>query len=140
MVRPPFRARERFSRMTERDESSLRDLDARLRKLRAETHEGGGRSRKTPDGRSGLGFAMRVGVEIVAALAVGTGIGLLLDRWLGTAPWLMVVFFVFGAAAGFVNVYRVMAGMDQAVGLGRARRERDETDQAPGPRQDDGSG
>jgi ATP synthase protein I len=139
MVRPPFRARERFSRMTERDESSLKYLEARLRKLRAETGEGG-RPGGKPDGRSDLGFAMRVGVEIVAALAVGTGIGLLLDRWLGTAPWLMVVFFVFGAAAGFLNVYRLMAGMDQAVGLGRARRERDEAEKKRDPQQGNGSG
>jgi ATP synthase protein I len=52
----------------------------------------------------------------VAALIVGTGIGLLLDRWLGTAPWLMVVFFILGSAAGFLNVLRVTKGMGSTVG------------------------
>jgi ATP synthase protein I len=35
------------------------------------------------------------------AVAIGAGIGYLLDRWLGTSPWLLVVFLLFGVAAGF---------------------------------------
>ena len=101
--------------MSEREEpGSLEDIDARLRKLKAEER----RPDRTAEdsSRSGLGFAMRLGVEIVAALIVGAGIGLLLDRWLGTAPWLLVAFFVLGAAAGMMNVYRVMTGMGGSVG------------------------
>lgn len=66
--------------------------------------------------RRGLGLAMRLGVEIVAALVIGVGIGLLLDYWLGTTPWLMLVFFVLGSAAGFMNVYRIATGMGQGIG------------------------
>ena len=65
---------------------------------------------------TGIGFGLRIGVELVAALIVGGGIGFMLDRWLGTGPWLQVVFFLLGAAAGLVNVYRVMAGLGQSVG------------------------
>jgi ATP synthase protein I len=111
--------------MSDRDEPSpLKDLDDRLSRLRR--HEGRERSksRGMADARSGLGFAMRIGVELVAALAVGTGIGVLLDRWLGTAPWLMLVFFVLGSAAGVLNVYRVMSGLGGAVGLGHATRRK----------------
>jgi len=61
---------------------------------------------------------MRIGVELVATLIVGGGIGLFLDRWLGTAPWLMLVFFILGAAAGFINIYRVMTSQGQSVGYG----------------------
>lgn len=53
------------------------------------------------------GFGLRAGVEVVSALIVGVGLGLLLDRWLGTWPWLFLVFFVLGAAAGVLNVYRL---------------------------------
>lgn len=53
-----------------------------------------------------MGLAFRIGIEMVAAVAVGAGMGWLLDRWLGTKPWLMVVFFFLGAAAGLLNVYR----------------------------------
>lgn len=53
------------------------------------------------------GVGLRAGVEVVSALVVGVGLGLLLDRWLGTWPWLFLVFFVLGAAAGVLNVYRL---------------------------------
>ncbi len=53
---------------------------------------------------------------------VGVAIGIGLDRWLGTTPWLMVVFIVLGAAAGILNVVRVMTGMGGAVGYRRALR------------------
>ena len=56
---------------------------------------------------SAWGFGLRAGVEVVSALVVGVGLGLLLDRWLGTWPWLFMLFFVLGAAAGVLNVYRL---------------------------------
>ena len=93
------------------------DFDARLKQAIERRREGAGKpSDAGGDPRSGLSLALRIGIELVAALIVGTGIGLLLDRWLGTAPWLMVVFFVLGAAAGFLNVLRVMGGMGGTVG------------------------
>ena len=58
-----------------------------------------------PGGNWGIGF--RAGVEVVSALVVGVGLGLLLDRWLGTWPWLFLVCFVLGSAAGVLNVYRL---------------------------------
>jgi len=47
-----------------------------------------------------------IGTELVAAVAVGVGLGYVLDLWLGTKPWLMMVFFFLGSAAGMLNVYR----------------------------------
>jgi ATP synthase protein I len=38
---------------------------------------------------------------------VGVAIGFFLDRWLGTWPWLFLVFFVLGSVAGVLNVYRL---------------------------------
>lgn len=57
--------------------------------------------------QSPWGFGLRAGVEVVSALVVGVVIGMLLDRWLGTWPWLFLVFFVMGSAAGIMNVYRL---------------------------------
>nr|WP_240782354.1 AtpZ/AtpI family protein [Roseococcus sp. SYP-B2431] len=53
------------------------------------------------------GFGLRAGVEVVSALIVGVGLGLILDRWLGTWPWLFLLMFCLGAAAGVLNVYRL---------------------------------
>jgi ATP synthase protein I len=88
---------------------TLEELDARLRKARGEEPSGGGRTGAGAGFGSGLGGAgamLRIGIEMVSAIAVGVGIGWLLDSWLGTKPWLMVVFFFMGAAAGILGVYR----------------------------------
>ena len=58
-----------------------------------------------------LGYAVRLGVELVAGVAVGGFIGWALDRWLATAPFLMVVFLALGAAAGILNVIRAAKAM-----------------------------
>jgi len=58
------------------------------------------------------GIAFRVGAELVAALAVGVGIGWLLDRWLHTKPVFLAIFVLLGGAAGVRNVYRVFAPRD----------------------------
>lgn len=60
---------------------------------------------------------MRIGVELVAALLVGVGLGYLLDLWLNTLPLMSLLGFFFGAAAGFLNVYRVATGQGSAVGF-----------------------
>ena len=54
-----------------------------------------------------LGKIMKVVVEIVAALAVGWGIGILIDNYLDTRPFVIIVFFLLGSAAGIMNVFRV---------------------------------
>ena len=56
-----------------------------------------------------LGMGLRVGVELVSALAVAVAIGWFLDKWLGTKPFLLMLFFVLGGAAGVANVWRVVA-------------------------------
>lgn len=63
-----------------------------------------------------LGLAFRVGIELVSAVAVGLGIGWLLDQWLGTKPWLMLVFIILGGCAGMLNVYRMARGFGYAAG------------------------
>ena len=55
---------------------------------------------------SGNGVGFRAGVEVFSALVVGIALGALLDRWLGTWPWLFLVFFLMGGVAGVLNVYR----------------------------------
>jgi len=47
-----------------------------------------------------------IGISLVAATAIGLLIGYGLDRWLGTAPWLTMLFTLFGIAAGFLNLFR----------------------------------
>ncbi len=114
--------------MTGRDgPPSLEDLDARLRHARAKQEEArrdGGRSGQV--GRTaGLGLGMRLAFDLLAGVVIGVGLGLLLDYWLGTKPWLLIVFFFLGAAAGMLNVYRTATGQGFAVGY-HAEGERPE--------------
>ena len=99
----------------EKPPPALGALEARLKEARA--RRDAAKARAGAGAKiSGLGFAARASVDIVAALAIGVGIGLALDWWLGTKPWLMVLFFVLGAAAGIANVFRLVRGQGGAVG------------------------
>lgn len=87
------------------EHATLRKLDRRLRSAQKT------RKDRLPEDRtrrpnSGMGLALRLGVELVTGLAVGGGIGWLLDQWLGTLPWFLLLFFFLGAAAGMMNVFR----------------------------------
>jgi len=53
-----------------------------------------------------MGFALKLGTELVAAVVVGTIIGFILDTWFDTKPWLIIIFFFIGSAAGMLNVIR----------------------------------
>ncbi len=94
--------------------NGLSQLKARLAAARArDSARTGGKGGAE---MSGVTIAVRVGVEMVGSVAVGVGIGWGLDRWLGTGPWLLVVFFFLGAAAGMLNVYRAIANIGLAPG------------------------
>ena len=58
-----------------------------------------------------FGEAFKLSTELVAAVAVGTIIGFILDNWFDTKPILIIVFFLFGAIAGIVNVIRAAKKM-----------------------------
>jgi ATP synthase protein I len=86
-----------------------KSLESRLAqaKLAAE-----GRKPRAMMERGAFGIATRLVAELVSGLVVGGGIGWLLDRLLNTRPWLLVVFFILGAIAGIMNVFRAAAQMN----------------------------
>ena len=60
-----------------------------------------------------MGSAFKLGTELVAAVAVGTIIGFILDSWFDTKPWLIIIFFFLGTAAGMLNVIRAAKKMQK---------------------------
>jgi ATP synthase protein I len=54
--------------------------------------------------RSGLAYS--AALSLFASVVAGLIVGWLLDRWLGTSPWLLVTGIVLGAAAGFYEFIR----------------------------------
>ena len=98
--------------MADNDPGDLRSLDAQLKAARERNPSPESRSEGAGD-RSGMAVGLRLSAEILAGLLVGLGIGWALDRWLGTAPWLLLVFMLLGLAAGIMNVVRSGNRMDR---------------------------
>jgi len=46
-----------------------------------------------------------IGFHLVSGIVVGVLIGYYLDKFFNTSPWLTIIFFFFGVAAGFRNMY-----------------------------------
>jgi ATP synthase protein I len=88
-------------------------LSARLSSLGERL--GQARSRRSPENRSAPGaradpsaFArgLRLSSELVGGVIFGAGFGWLLDLWLGSSPWGLIVFFLLGFAGGILSVVR----------------------------------
>lgn len=58
------------------------------------------------------GIAYGAAVSLFAAVVGGLIVGWLLDRWLGTSPWLLVVGLILGAAAGFYEFIRATSRLN----------------------------
>jgi len=52
-----------------------------------------------------LGLITYMGISVVISVGAGIFIGWLLDRWLCTTPWLLLVFTLLGIAAAIKSMY-----------------------------------
>ena len=96
-------------------EADYSEIKARLDRLEeklGDADERNGAAKKGPSaeesaarGRA-MGIAFRIATDMVAGVAVGGFLGWALDRWLGTAPILLIVFLLLGIAAGLRNSVR----------------------------------
>jgi len=101
------------------------DLDRRSRALAdalaarrpARGDEGGS---PPTGGMAGFGQALKLSSEFIAGIAVGAGLGWLIDRVAGTSPWGLIVFLLLGFAAGVLNTLR-SAGLVAEPGSRSAR-------------------
>lgn len=91
------------------------ELDTRLRDLRGRLGKAEKARKKgvAPDNQraTSIGLAFRLATELVAGLLVGGVIGWYLDKWFGTSPIMLLIFFALGAAAGIFNVIRTAREM-----------------------------
>jgi ATP synthase protein I len=104
----------------------LHDLDQRLGKRRSDVE-----SAKPVEqaARPGFALALRLGADFVAGVVVGAALGWGFDALLGTSPWGLIAFLLFGFAAGVLSVLRT-------AGLAARRPELDD----PASRRLDGRG
>ncbi len=85
-------------------ERRRRELEASLATRLPDRLEGTGATRAGP--AVGYGQAFKLSSEFIAAIAVGVGIGWMVDRLAGTSPWGLIVFLLLGFGAGILNVLR----------------------------------
>lgn len=73
---------------------------------------------KTPNQKDDLSdfkqLAFRASIDMVSAIIIGAGLGYLGDTYWSYAPLGMLIGFCFGAAAGFLNVYRGVKKLQEA--------------------------
>ena len=91
------------------DDRRLAEIEERLRKAREKRDE----VRQVEAPNSKLGIAFRLVTELMAAVIVGGAIGWGLDRILGTGPFLLIVMFMVGVAAGIFTVVRTAQQMNR---------------------------
>lgn len=66
-----------------------------------------GREDQETNRKSGLAYA--AAINLFASVISLAGLGWVLDRWLETAPWLLVAGIVLGAVVGFYQFIRITA-------------------------------
>ena len=64
-------------------------------------------SKPSPEENRKAGFAYAAGLTLFASVAAFTGVGWMLDRWLGTQPWCLIGGIVLGSAAGLFEFVRL---------------------------------
>jgi ATP synthase protein I len=84
----------------------LQRLGERLGQLRTRRSSEAKSNADTSADASAFARGFRLSAELVAAVLFGAAIGWLLDRWLGSSPWGMIVFLLLGFAGGVLNVAR----------------------------------
>lgn len=100
-------------------------LDAALAARRPAGTDGGGKQNGT---LQGVGNALKLSSEFIAAIVVGVGLGWFIDRLAGTSPWGLIVFLMLGFVAGVVNVLRASGQMADFAGV-KPRKGPDERDE-----------
>jgi len=53
-----------------------------------------------------FGNVATIGMQLVVATFIGLAMGYYLDEWLGTKPWMLIIFLLLGIVTGFRDVYR----------------------------------
>ncbi len=92
--------------MADNDPADLNALDAQLKAAREHSPTPEARSAAAGSDKSGMATGLRLSAELISGVLLGLGIGWALDHWLGTGPWLLLVFMLLGTAAGIVTAVR----------------------------------
>lgn len=83
------------------EEQQLEALEAKLQAVQEKRNA-------RENGGEGAGMSStRVGVELIAGIAAGGGLGYMIDRWFATFPIFFIIGFFLGVAAAGLNIYKL---------------------------------
>jgi len=69
--------------------------------------------RESEEANRKSGIAYGAALLLFSSVVSFCGVGWLLDRWLGTKPWLLVLGIVLGAIAGFYQFIRLTSKLQE---------------------------
>jgi ATP synthase protein I len=84
----------------------LRRLNERLGSIKTEDDAKAAKLQSQEGDPSVLGKAMRLSTEFIAGIVAGAILGWLVDRFVGTSPWGLIIFLMLGFVAGVMNLMR----------------------------------
>lgn len=87
------------------EDARLTSLEERLKAAQADEAERTGRNRKPADANYRLGN--QVLSYLIGGPLGGALVGWVLDRLLGTSPWLLIIMLLLGFVVGFRNIIRI---------------------------------
>jgi len=90
---------------------NLKEISTRLKIAKKNIR--GVEQKEVGSNAASLGKALKISTELVASVVVGSTIGFILDSWFDTKPILILIFFLFGAIAGIVNVIKAAKRMQK---------------------------
>lgn len=64
-----------------------------------------------------MNMGLRAGTELVTSILAGGALGYGLDYWLGTKPWMLILFLFLGVCAGFLAIYKITQNIGTGVGF-----------------------
>ncbi len=100
--------------------SDLDDLDRKLKQA-SKAH---GLTPEQVRNAEDMSMGMRAGTELVGAVIAGGVIGYLIDQWLGSKPWGLIILLLLGVITGFVNVWRTTQNMGVQVGYSELHKQK----------------
>jgi ATP synthase protein I len=90
------------------------DLEERIAKARALIERNGSvreASASDAESKRSMGVGLRVGSQFVSAIVAGGTLGWLADRWLGTAPFGLLILLLLGFVVGLIGLKKIMSGV-----------------------------
>jgi ATP synthase protein I len=109
--------------------SDLESLEDKIKK--AKKHGDDSLTPEQEQNAENMSVGIRAGAELVSAIAGGAFIGWLLDGWLHTKPWLLIVMLLLGVTTGFINVYRISQNIGTTPGYSELHRRKKDAKTSP---------